>query len=758
MLENGLSRFIYSFPVQLLIIHVKKNLSLVAIWVLFIALISGGIGKIYGVPYLFLDPEYLNEVNFSSFFIVGLAFGSLTMAFHITCYILDSHRFPFVGLLESPFAKFAVNNALLPLISLIIYLCMIVKFQVSNEFSSAPAIFFNVLGLVSGVSIMMWLYFTYFRFTNKDIFKFLTGSVDKRLRKSKLSRERMMNRLKETRKNEFKVVSYFDLKVRFRSCEGLTDFYDKKAVLKVFDQNHLNSVLANLSTILVILLLGTYMENPYFQIPAAASTLLMLSILVMVIGAITFWLKGWAIPISLLVFILVNVIMKIGILKGLYEVRGVDYWGEKAPYTVERLMEINTAEHYHEDSQAMLQMLGNWKSHQPDSLPKLMMLCVSGGGQRAALWTVNALQHADSILGRSLMSRVFMITGASGGMIGASYYREVVSMDSANRPGNAQQLQNIGKDNLNPIMFSLFVNDAFFRVRHAEFEGEKYVKDRGYIFEENLQRNLKGIFRKKLSDYAEDERQANVPFLLLSPVVANDGRKMYISTQPVSFMSVGTEGAQQDGNTKIWGVDFNRLFEKQGSQNLHFISALRMSASFPYITPTVTLPSKPGIEIMDAGISDNFGLSDAIRFTYVFEKWITENTSGVVFLIIRDTRKSAPIEAQSNPSLIDRVTYPISSVYNNLANIQDINNDIKLEALASDLEVPLETVSFEYNTYTNIDQVYLLESKNVDRKRLERASLSWHLTTREKQNIIHNIYLENNQEALVRLESLFQNP
>ena len=46
----------------------------------------------------------------------------------------------------------------------------------------------------------------------------------------------------------------------------------------------------------------------------------------------------------------------------------------------------------------------------------MMLVAVSGGGQRAALWTTNALQHVDSVMNRELMKETFMITGASGGI------------------------------------------------------------------------------------------------------------------------------------------------------------------------------------------------------------------------------------------------------------------------------------------------------------------------------------------------------
>ena len=58
----------YSFPVQLLILHIKKNKSLLLWWLLLFGIITYNIAASYGGAYLFLDPEYLGKVNFLSFF------------------------------------------------------------------------------------------------------------------------------------------------------------------------------------------------------------------------------------------------------------------------------------------------------------------------------------------------------------------------------------------------------------------------------------------------------------------------------------------------------------------------------------------------------------------------------------------------------------------------------------------------------------------------------------------------------------------
>ncbi|MEO9476364.1 MAG: patatin-like phospholipase family protein [Cyclobacteriaceae bacterium] len=729
--------------------QLKRNPALIGIWVLLIVLFSGGIGKIYGVHYLFLDPEYLNRVDFLSFFIVGLCFGCFTMAYHITGYILDGYRFSFVGVLERPFAKFTLNNSILPLLTGLTYMVMIIRFQLLNEMTSGVQLLLNLGGFLVGVTAVITGFIYYFRFTNSDIFKYLSGSVDQRLMKVGISRETVMDRLKNRKQNKYRVDTYFDLKLRLRSCHGLNDFYDKKALVKVFDQNHMNSVILELGVIIVILVLGYFMENPIFQIPAAASVLLMMTILVMIIGAVSYWLKEWGTAFVFGLFLVINIMVKVGVLKGTYEVRGLDYSGQKANYTLENLASMQNSSQVEKDFLEGIKVLNNWKSRQTEANPKIVFLCVSGGGQRAALWTVNVMQKIDQELEGQLFNKTFMITGASGGMIGASYYRDILQMDDSARPNPEEQLENIGKDNLNSVIYSLLVNDAFFRVRKTRFSGRTHSKDRGYVFEENLNRNLDYVFREKLSDYKMDELSARIPLLLLAPVIANDGRKLYLSNLPVAFMNVSPAGKSM--NEKVWSVDFNNMYRNQGSDGLNFLSALRMSASFPYITPTISLPSQPRMEVMDAGIADNFGVSDAVHFITVFREWIEKNTSGVELIIIRDTQKLAPAEAQSNPSFIDRLTYPIASVYNNLGNMQDISNDMKIEYMKHSISVPVGVASFEYNTESNIDVKYLIESKAVDRRRLERASLSWHLTTKEKQNIIDNIQSKPNQTNLIQV-------
>ena len=733
---------IYSLPLQLAFLHFRKNLALLAVWGIIVAAFSGGLGKVYGIQYLFLDPEYQGEVGFWSFFLLGMSFGNLVIAFHITCYILDGHRFRFVGVLERPFAKFSLNNSIIPVIVLIGYLILMIRFQLENEFATKLDIFLYALGFLVGINVLILFMLLYFKFTNKDIFKFVASSVDRQLRKSQISRQRMMTRLKEA-KRDYHVRSYVDFRFRLRSIENIVNFSNREAVLKVFDQNHFNSVLAELIIIGIILVLGLFMDFPYLQIPAAASAMLIFSIAVMLVGAISFWFKGWGLAFAFGLFILVNIGVKNGFGKGINQAAGIDYNGPKINYSIEHLQAIHSSEQYVHDELHMVQTLENWKKKWPDAKKeKMVFLCVSGGGQRAALWTVNALRKADSILDGGLMDQSFLITGASGGTIGAAYYRELFRQNLIQEKWD-DMLDNMGKDNLNPVIFSLLVNDLFLKFRTFQFEGMDYYEDRGFTLERNLNRNLEGILPKTINDYKQAEELAQIPTMILSPTIANDGRKLFISSQPISYMSISSE-VLDDPYPKIRGADFQALFSNQNSNGLSFLSALRMSASFPYITPTISLPSEPRIEIMDAGISDNFGVTVSLRFIHVFKDWIAKNTDGIILLVIRDSKSNSPIEDRPIPSVIDRITYPIASVYNNLGNMQDINNDSRIEQAKQWFDGEIDLIEIAYDSFS-------ITSKESE---VERASLSWHLTSKEKKNIIENINIPGNQEALKKLREL----
>jgi hypothetical protein len=72
-------RIIFFFPFQLVFLHLKKNLLLVSFWALLFGFVTQSIAPHYGVAYLFLNPEYMDDVNF----VTGHHWVSVLFSFHM---------------------------------------------------------------------------------------------------------------------------------------------------------------------------------------------------------------------------------------------------------------------------------------------------------------------------------------------------------------------------------------------------------------------------------------------------------------------------------------------------------------------------------------------------------------------------------------------------------------------------------------------------------------------------------------------------
>lgn len=753
-------KIIYSFPVQLLFLHIRKNLLLLSPWFLLVLIAFQSFGTVIGLPYLLLDPEYLNRVSWQGFFFVGVALGIFTMSFHMTCYILDGAKFKFLAVIPRPFVQFCLNNSIVPLVFYILFLFAFISFQMDNEHEDNWIVLTYFLGFSGGTILTYTLMFLYFGLTNKDFFILFAGSVEKRLRKTKLPRANMLKRIKESQKARDKVVDYLDISFRFKEIRQDLSRFEANQLLRVFDQNHLNMFIIQTVLISLILVMGLFRENPILQIPAAASGMLLFSILTMLVGAVTFWLREWATPVVLGVFLLFNYLSNTAWLNRPHTAFGLDYEREPAAYNLDNLQAILHRDSVEKDKKFTLEILENWRKKFPvGEKPKMVFVAVSGGGQRAALWTLKVLQEAEVASGSRLFKHTQMISGASGGVIGAAFFRELYlkhQEDPTSDYLGEKYLDQISSDNLNPIIFTLLVNDLLIRNQYFEYNGRKYLKDRGFAFESQLNKNTEEVMDKAISEYLEPEYNSLIPMLPVTPLITNDGRKLIIAPYSMSYMGISvnrTEGFDE----KSQSIDFQRMFENHDAKNLRFISALRMGATFPFITPNIQLPSQPQMQTMDSGLSDNFGVQDALRFIYIFKEWIKENTSGVVLITIRDSEKFTEIEQKALPRFFEKLFTPVKNIYINWDNVQTLNNEVLFTRMKETMDFDMARIEFEYSTLQYLRDRGLADQLGpfspVDQD-IQRASLNWRLTAREKKSIIDNMNSPQNRLSLEKLKRL----
>ncbi|MBL0309002.1 MAG: hypothetical protein IPP77_04785 [Bacteroidetes bacterium] len=733
----------YSFPVQLLLLSFRRYQFLLFFWVFLLVAIVGKFGTTIGLPAAFLDPEYMGHVGYLSFAVVGIGFGAIFITWNVVMYILHSHRFPFMACLQYPLGMFILNNSIIPAAFLIAYFTSIILFQIQYEYQTFLDLTFDLCGFIAGFSLVLLISGAYFNLTNKNAGSIIEENQQNLWRKKRMRKARLNEDLDITRPN--RVDFYLTNKLNIRHTRTI-ESYDARLHQLVFKRHHWNAFIAFLVSFALIILMGFFIEKPFFQFPIAATSFFFACILMSLFGMLLYWTGGWGTMAIIFLLVAGNQLTKYDLFGLQSRVYGLNYQTEKATYNTKTFQKISSNALIEEDKAHFLQILENWKRKNTDTLypdrkPKLYFINASVGGSRSAMFVTTVLQGCDSLSKGALFDKTFLISGTSGGMFGVTLLRELFLQKKKGVPinmGDRKYAYDVAKDLLNPIAVSTLSNDILVPFHKFKVGGYEYVKDRGYIFEKFYCRNTGFPFEKTLKDYEQEETKANIPLIIYHTTVMNDSRRFFITPQPVSFLMRPVGGNQTGDPLTVDGIDFCRFFEKQNGKNLLVTSAMRMDATFPLILPNPVLPTEPATHVMDGGIVDNMGVEVTFRFLKVFKDWINENTSGVVLIQIRDSEKEPEPEETKKKTLLSRMFDPIGSIYSNSGNVQNFQMDQKMNYVNEELKGNLKLVTFEYT------------SENRDAK----AAMSFHLTSRDKEDIIRSLNRKNNVAAFGELNTV----
>jgi Patatin-like phospholipase len=732
--------FYYSFPIQLLFLHFRKYQVLLIFWFILFSTVNGSFMKTFGADSLFLGPEYLGNVNSLASAIVGMAIGMFIMSWNITTFVLFSRHFRFLAATTNPFLKFCINNCILPVIFLLFYFFKAYEFDHNKELIRGAEILFLAIGFLSGLIVMLAVSFIYFFRADRSIMRRMMPII--RNPSEYITHLRPVQEIYHA-ESLMKVEWYFESPLRLRRTRDVSH-YTNEFVESIFKRHHFAAILSVFAAFVFLVFIGFFLDYPLFQLPAAASITIFFSILIGVAGAFSYFLQSWSIPYLIALILLLNIFYKLNWIDPRNKAYGLNYVNktERPAYTREGLLALCTKENREADRQNMIGILNNWKKKQDSEKPLLILLNTSGGGHRSATFTMSILQALDSLTKGNFMKKIFLISGASGGMIGATYFRELylrrLKGDTI-RLQDKKYVDDISDDLLNPLFTSFFARDLISPAQKFKVGPYSYVKDRGYAFEQKLGSNTRGFLDKQLKDYAADEKAANIPLIFFNSVVTRDSRKMIVSTQPVRFMMEGRQDTTRIPFADPDAVDFASFFAKQDPYSLRILTALRMNATFPIVLPNVWLPSNPVIDVMDAGLRDNFGQESALRFLEAMDDWIKENTSGVLILQIRDRAAGGWETPYLSDNIGDHITKPFLLLQHNWFKMMEyFQNDM-----------------LTYYTLQNGHPVYKIVFQYATDKEENKAALNFHLTRREEKDIMGFVRSPWNEKSFNQIQALF---
>ena len=733
------------FPLQLIFGHLKYNLLALCYWLALFLIVSDSLGSKFGLPYLFYSPEFHGEISWLSFLLMGFSIGGFSMAFNIYSYMKLGSKYPFLATLSRPFIKFCWNNALITLTFSIYYIIRFSQFQKEEEFATNGIISIYILAYIVGFFLFVLLSNLYFFPTNKDFFK-LSGKKE-----PELPTEEPISSFFH-QKTDWNLLFKYEKDRPYIYISGLNKWrksrsikhYDKAILEKVFAQNRINATFFEIATVVSFIIMGMFREFPFFELPAGMSIVLLLSIILMLFSILRSWFKYWTYPVFIFIVLTMNFLSdKTSFFHYENYAYGLSYKpADLIPFSFKEIQKKADNPKFSNQSRAnFIQMLHAWKKQTGQTKPKLIIVMSSGGGSRSALWTYSVLSNANHKLNGQLAQNMQLITGASGGMVGASYFRSLLLTQKL---GEKIQLtdkkysQNIAKDLLNKLSVSAYSNDLFVRFQSFKIGGNVYTKDRGYAFEQQLHQNTDFVMNKPLSYFEKYEQQGIIPTMIFSPTIVNNGRRLLICSQSLAFLSHPTGPTHL---TKSYeNIDFQTYFEGNSPDSLRFSSVMRMSATFPFVLPMVSMPTFPEMLLMDAGIRDNYGGKIMLEYLFEMQDWIKENTSGVVVVQIRDTKKIMTGDDLLKVSLFDKLTLPFGNMYANFTSTQDFDQDEMMKIGFKGFPFAIDLVSF-----------------NLREAHKDRISLSWHLTSQEKLKIKRAWKSEGNQAAMLQLQILLSN-
>lgn len=291
-----------------------------------------------------------------------------------------------------------------------------------------------------------------------------------------------------------------------------------------------------------------------------------------------------------------------------------------------------------------------------------------------------------------------LFTGASGGMVGATLYVADFSRDPADYPDRGQPAPTpadadlgldllsgtVGEESLLPTIQTTVLRDFGMNLFAPPWRAVAH--DRGRTLEEKwaLNARMRGYgppgttatelaqlraggkrlspFDRTFADLWAKEAAGERPSLIYSPMMVEDSRRLLVSNLDLaelaeaagprpqrsndpkrgSFSAAGHPGRpdatdrpdRPEGKYSRSGVEFFKLFPK-AQDTFAVATAARMSATFPVVTPAVSLPTDPPRRLVDAGYFDNYGVDLAAVWMLRNRQALLRYTGGVAVIEVR---------------------------------------------------------------------------------------------------------------------------
>ena len=361
----------------------------------------------------------------------------------------------------------------------------------------------------------------------------------------------------------------------------------------------------------------------------------------------------------------------------------------------------------------------------------IVVVAASGGGIRATAWTARVLAGLEELARKDpelrarhirFAPQVRLMSGVSGGSLAVlqfaswyQYHRAELSFDPHALVNWADQ------SSLDPLVWGLVYPD--FRLAFFPFAGRPST-DRGMELERawDVARDQVGRrFPAGLAKWRQRTIDGFLPALIFNATDAETGERILIGTTTM-------KNEEQTGR-----ILFDRLFRSQW--DLAPLTAVRMSATFPFVTPAAKpaeppmWPNRGDSSWVDGGYADNFGMASLLN--WLPEVLNNEDSCLRRVLVVEIRASPDPLKGSTQVNAGRGIFYQLGIPLEAMLSVWNSG-----QAVRNDTQLAMIQLAWPYERgYEIVDTNFTLNlDPNADGSPAT-LPLSWHLTRHQREQL-----------------------
>ena len=455
--------------------------------------------------------------------------------------------------------------------------------------------------------------------------------------------------------------------------------------------DHLRASAAFLSSLILYAIVGIY---GYFQlgrrrtVPALCSALMLILMISWMLSAVTFFFDAWRIPTLLIVGIAGTLTAQSVASDHFYHLRRRTS-GIPAPSPGATLGATNA--------------------------PRVIVVAANGGGIQAAAWAAQVLYGLHQDCGERFDRALRMISSVSGGSVGSAFFIHWLSAATKGNQTVRPPNEAAAESSLDEVAWGLAWTDFLRSLAPwilRRLLGRGRALERAWASNSAKSQASARAMDEPLSDWNHEVAAGKIPAQVMNATITETGERLLLAT-------TGMGGGSIVGRAR---VDATELHTINGQElDTGIVTAARLSASFPYVTPA-SRSDGPGPQphVVDGGYYDNYGMATMVEWLDAALTGITATVESVLVIQIRGVKIDPNLASrrfEKGRGWFYQAFAPVSTLVAVRGSGQIAHNDIELTLVRQKWapKVKIDAVTFEFPK--------------------SDAPLSWHLTPREVEDV-----------------------